>query len=170
MSDNFSNISEIINGILNTDSAKSALKISTIFSFWGQIVGKKFVSTSKPLSISNGKMHIVCENSFVVQELLMHKNTLLKKLLPYCTPLGVQINDLIFSYKNWRTDEDDFQSGDDFPDFYSDEQLSKVIVDTDEYEKAFRNIDSSLYLSDEQKEKFKNKIIKLKRAKKIRFS
>lgn len=170
MSDNFSNISDIIGGnFFDSKKAQIALKHSTIFSFWAQIVGKKFVNSSKPTFIRNFKLHVSCENSFVVQELMMYKKVLLKKLLPYSSALGVEISDIIFEYKNWNSNKEIFQAGDDFPDFYSNDELSKVSVDLEAFEQVFKNIENSSYLNDEQKEKFKNKIIKLQQASKLRF-
>lgn len=170
MSDNFSNISDIIgDNFFDSKKAQIALKHSTIFSFWGQIVGKKFINSSKPMSIRNFKLYVSCENSFVVQELMMYKKVLLKKLLPYSSALGVEISDILFEYKNWNPNREMFQAGDDFPEFYSNDELSKVNIDLKAFEHVFKNIENSTYLNEEQKEKFKNKIIKLQQAKKMRF-
>ena len=89
--------------------------------------------------------------------------------MPYSSALGVEISDIIFEYKNWNSNKEIFQAGDDFPDFYSNDELSKVSVDLEAFEQVFKNIENSSYLNDEQKEKFKNKIIKLQQASKLRF-
>ncbi len=170
MSDDFINVFEILNdSFLDSKKAQIAVKYSTIFSFWPQIVGSKFADSSKPIAIKNFKLHVVCENSFVVQELLMYKKIILNKLLPYCKPLGVEISDILFEYKNWANAKLD-KASDDFPNFYTDDELSKVSVDISDFEAVFNNIDNSEYLSNEQKEKFKNRILKLQKAKKLRFS
>ena len=99
----------------------------------------------------------------------MYKKVLLKKLLPYSSALGVEISDIVFEYKSWNPNREMFQAGDDFPDFYSNDELSKVNIDLKAFEQVFKNIENSTYLNEEQKEKFKNKIIKLQQAKKMRF-
>lgn len=169
MSDNIFSISDILNKDLFGSNKSAAIKYSTIFSFWGQIAGRKFLNSSKPVQIKGNKVFVTCENPYVLQELLMYKKVLLSKLKPYCEPLGVKIEDIVFDYKNWQNYT---QSAvpDDFPDFYDDEKLSGVAIEYSEFEQAFLNIDKSPYLNEEQKVKFKNRIIKLQKAKKLRIS
>lgn len=170
MGDNFFTISDILNtGVFDTSKGSRALKYSTVFSFWPQIVGSKFKDSSKPLSIRSFKMFVTCENSFVVQELSMYKKVLLEKIKIYADPLGIKVSDMVFDYKNWCPTVPE-EPEDDFGDFYTEDKLSEVNVDISEYEGVFYNIDSSPYLNDEQKEKFKDRIIKLKRAKELRLS
>lgn len=170
MSDNFSNLSDILkDSFVDSKRVHNAFKYSTLFSFWSQIAGKKFENTSKPYSIKNSKLFVSCENSYVVQELLMYKNILLKKILPYSSALGIDVLDIVFDYKNWNVNTQN-QIDDGFPEFYKDEKLNSICVDTRDFDVVFKNIDASEYLSDEQKEKFKNRIIKLQKAKKLRFS
>lgn len=99
----------------------------------------------------------------------MYKNILLKKILPYSSALGIDVLDIVFDYKNWNVSMQN-QIDDGFPEFYTDEKLNSICVDTSDFDVVFKNIDASEYLSDEQKEKFKNRIIKLQKAKKLRFS
>lgn len=169
MNENIFSISDILNDGLFGSNKSSAIKYSTIFSFWGQIAGKKFLKTTKPYQIKGSKMYVTCENSFVVQEMIMYKKILLDKLKPYCEPLGVNIADIVFDYKNWNSfSKEDIVN--DFPNFYSDEELSEVEYNCSDFCDVFMNIDNSSYLTQEQKEKFKNKIIKLQKAKNLRFS
>lgn len=169
MNDDFFSISDIINEGLFGSNKSAAIKYSTIFSFWGQIAGKKFLNSSKPVQIKGDKMFVSCENPYVLQELMMYKKVLLSKLKPYCEPLGVKICDIVFDYKNWQSAMRT-STGDDFPEFYNDERLCGVSADCSEFEQVFLNIDKSPFLTLEQKEKFKNRIIKLQKAKKLRLS
>ncbi len=170
MVDNFSNISDILdNSFFNTKDVQIALRHSAIFSFWGLISGKKFKNSSKPYAIKNSKMFVSCANSVVAQELSMYKTILLKKILPYCEPLDVKITDFVFEYKNWSSNTT-ISSDSDFPDFYTNDRLDCVNINVDDFKNVFLNIDNSPYLTECQKEKFKNRIIRLQKAKKLRFS
>lgn len=170
MYDDFSNISDILNAnLFSTKKLKLAFKQHTIFSFWGKIAGKKFENSSKPYAIKNSKMYVSCADSYVVQELSMYKNYLLKKIEPYAKALDVEISDIIFNYKNW-SDKAIVDYMDDFPEFYTDDELSCIEYIENDFKVVFENIDNSTYLTDEQKTIFKNKIIKLQKAKKLRFS
>ncbi len=161
-------ISDIINkGIFDTKKAQTAFKFSTIFSFWSQIAGKKFSSSSKPYKIKGGKMYVCCENSYVVQELIMYKKMLLAKIKPYSEPLGVDVEDIIFEYKNWQK-VNSTPLSDDYPNFYSEKVLNETQIHKEDFSELFSNIDKSKYLNSEQKEKFKNNILKLQKAKKLR--
>lgn len=169
MNEDFFLISDILNDSLFGSNKRSAIRYSTIFSFWAQIVGKKFANSTKPSKIKGSKLYVSCENPFVVQEMIMYKKILLNKIRPYSSPLGVDIDDMVFDYKSW-SDEQEISTVDDFPKFYDDKELDLQDVDCSEFEKVFLNIDNSPYLNDEQKDKFKNRIIKLQKAKKLRNS
>ena len=170
MNNDFVNIFDVLNSdFINSEQIRSALRCSTIFSFWPEVVGQKYAKSSRPFAIKKGKIFVTCENSFVLQELFMYKKLLLKKLLSYSLPLGIDLFDIIFDYKNW-TDISANVNEDGFLDFYTDEQLSNVSVKTEDFDKVFDNIDNCSYLSVDQKEKFKNRIIRLQKAKKLRLS
>lgn len=162
-------ISDILNnGLFNSNKAKIALKCVTIFSFWGQIAGKKFEQSSKPYAIKGMKLYVSCENPYVMQELIMYKKILLQKLIPYTRPLEIVINDIVFDYKSWN-EHKKVPLPDDFPDFYTDERLLNIDICEDDFKNVFINIDNSEYLNDEQKRKFKERIIKLQKAKRLRL-
>ena len=55
-------------------------KQSTIFSFWDEIVGKKYFSLSKPYKIISSKLYISTKSPVVSQELGLLKSRLLKKI------------------------------------------------------------------------------------------
>ena len=162
-------ISDILNnGLFDSKRAKSAFKYGTIFSFWPQIAGKKFEKSSKPYAIKGSRLYVCCENSYVMQELIMYKKMLLQKLITYASPLGVDIDEIVFDYKSW-SEQKKQPAPDDFPDFYTDERLLHIEINEEEFKDVFLNIDKSEYLNKEQKQKFKDRILKLQKAKKLRF-
>jgi len=101
--DNFSSLGEIIeDSITNNPRYELALKCSTLFGFWGQIVGPKFEKFSRPINLVGGKLSVVCKSPVIVQELTMFKSDLLEKISKFATPLNLKVTDFIFSYKNWE--------------------------------------------------------------------
>ena len=99
----FATVGEILEETLsNNFQYRFALKCSTLFSFWEQIVGPKFAKFSKPITLTHNKLAVSCKNPAVAQELTMFKPDLLKKIEKYASPLKLKVNDLIFSYKNWE--------------------------------------------------------------------
>lgn len=168
MNNEFSTISDVLNGgVFDKLKGARAFKYSAIFSFWPQIVGSKFKDCSKPYSLKGSKMYVTCQNSYVLQELSMYKKMLIEKLKVYCEPLEVKVEDIVFDYKNWQQDSV-IESVDDFAKIYSDVELEKIEIDKSAYTEVFSNIDESPYLNEEQKQKFKDRIIKLERAKTLR--
>lgn len=169
MGEDFFTISDVLNEkIFDFKKGQNALKHSTIFSFWGQIVGKKFEKCTKPYSIKGSKLYVTCENSFVLQELQFHKSLLIKKIKPYSEPLGIIISDLVLDYKNWEANNSNFEFGDNAVNFYDMNKVDSVKIDEKMFENVFLEIDKSEFLSDEQKEKFKTRILRLEKAKKLR--
>ena len=169
MEDNFSSISEILNEkLFNTNKSSIIIKYSTIFSFWEQIVAKKFINSTKPKAIKNSKIYILCKNSVVAQEISMHKTLILNKLKTYAQPLDVIISDLVVNFKDWQNEKDIEQ--DNGFNLIEDKKLDEIKVDESQFEEAFKNIDKSEYLDDMQKKKFKERILKLQKAKILRNS
>ena len=169
MQNEFSTLSDILNeSVFDLKKGHNAIKHGTIFSFWEQIVGKKFFKTTRPNSIKGSKIYVSCENSFVVQELLMHKKLLLNKIKPYCEPLGIKIDDFVFDYKSWSNLKNIPFGDENFPQFYNDEKIEQVEIDLNSLQETFAQIDKSEFLDDEQKLKFKNQIIRVQKANKLR--
>lgn len=101
--DGFSSIGEVITETLaNNPRYKYAIKCSTLFSFWGEVVGVKFAKFSKPVNLNYGKLFVSCKNPTVVQELTMFKSDLLEKIDKFAQPLDLKIKDFVFSYKDWE--------------------------------------------------------------------
>ncbi|MBE7706679.1 MAG: DUF721 domain-containing protein [Cyanobacteria bacterium SIG30] len=139
-------------------------KTAVFFSFWPDIVGSKFSSFSKPYSLKSNKLFVVCKNSFVSQEISMYKKDILKKTSVYAKGIGLEINDIVFSYKNWndlnKTFEDDLDEENSEIDFSDD-----IYVDE---EKIYKILSENKFLDDNLKKKFAENIIKSVKAKSLR--
>ena len=144
------------------------IKHSTIFSFWNNIVGAKFANYTKPYSIKFNKLYVSAKSPVVVQELNLYKTKILKNINSYSMPLGIEITDIIFSYKNYTaTIPETLKGVEDKP-----VQLSKAQIDTSKIDKDIedgikKNIDRIKFLNEEQKESFSNKIITTYKAKNL---
>lgn len=169
MKNDFSSISEILNEkVFDFKKGQNALKMSTIFSFWGDVVGKKFQKCSKPYCVKGNKLFVTCENSFVLQELLMFKSTILSKIKPFSSPLGIEIKDIVFDYKNWKIQNEEIVIDDEFKKFYTEDEINSVKIDEKTYAEAFSAIDDLKFLDDNQKKNFKAQIIRAKKAEILR--
>ena len=98
----------------------------------------------------------------------MHKTLILNKLKTYAQPLDVIISDLVVNFKDWQNEKDIEQ--DNAFNLIEDKKLDEIKVDESQFEEAFKNIDKSEYLDDMQKKKFKERILKLQKAKILRNS
>lgn len=99
----FEDAGSIINEMLSSADLKRAVTRNNLYKFWGKIVGKKFSEKSKPYGMGgNGILIIACENSSVVQELLLQKPQILVKFQPYLKSLRLTVKDIKFDPKKWE--------------------------------------------------------------------
>ncbi len=166
-------ISQILNDNIFDDFKKDKMsemiKRSTIFSFWGVVVGKKFSKFSRPVSIKSKKLFVSAKSPVIIQELNLLKDKILKKLNSYSIPLGIEIKDIVFDYKNFSPVklEDKSNEIEDKPVFLNDEDISKVPNDEGFDNSITKNIKKIAFLNDNQKDVLIEKIIKLNKAKKL---
>lgn len=162
MQEDFTSIGEILNKNLDENPRyKFALKCSTIFSFWGDIVGKKFEKFTKPDGIKAGKLKVLCKNPAFAQELTMFKSQLLKKIQTYANPLGIEVNDIIFSYKDWANAVEKFQEiEDEFLPFLTDEELNSQEISENDIKTIFESIEKLDFMPPKTKEKYFSDIVK----------
>lgn len=100
---NFEDVGSIINEMLSSPDLKRAVTRNNLYKFWGKIVGKKFSDKSKPYGMGpNGVLIVACENSSVVQELLLQKPQILEKFQPYLKSLRLSVKDIKFDQKKWE--------------------------------------------------------------------
>ncbi len=142
------------------------VKQSTIFSFWKNVVGQKFVKFTKPYNIKYSKLYVSAKSPVVVQELSLYKAKLIEKINSYSKPLGIEIKDIIFNYKNFNATETIAQAGiEDKPIEIEKNKLSEVEVDIETREKIKAKIEKLKFLNPGQKENFIKKILSTYQAK-----
>lgn len=145
------------------------IKHSTIFSFWNNIVGAKFAKFTKPYAIKFQKLYVSAKSPVLVQELSLYKAKILKNINSYSMPLGIEIKDIIFSYKNYAVSIPETMSNfvEDKPIEITNSQLEEVKINEQVEQKLKANIDKINFLNDEQKDNFSKKIIDTYKAKLI---
>ena len=170
MTEDFSTIKDIIENDLSANPKyKFALKCSTLFSFWEEIVGFKFAKFTRPTSIKFEKLYVECKNSAITQELTMFQKKIIEKIMVYAAPLGIKVSDIVFSYKNWKTNEEFFDENEDtdFVEYTEEEILAQEIPKADE-KIVFESIEKMEFLTPELKEKYYMDIIKSLKAEVLR--
>ena len=145
------------------------IKHSTIFSFWDSIVGARFSKFTKPYSIKNQKIYVSANSPVVIQELNLYKTKILRNLNSYSMPLGFEIKDIIFNYKNYCATLPETLSKqiEDKPIEITKQQLESVVLDEDVEKQIKGNVDKINFLNSEQKENFVNKIVSSFKAKNL---
>lgn len=155
---------------INSKDITKVAKYSTIFSFWAEIVGKKFESISRPYSIKGAKLFVMAKSPVVIQELTLFKTALLKKINSYSLPLGIEIKDIVFDYKNFDK-KDDTSSSDfieDKPETITEQELLSIKTDSELVEKTKDSIEKLKFLPADKKEELLNKILLSYKAQKFR--
>lgn len=149
------------------DRMGAVIKHSTIFSFWGNIVGAKFAKFTRPYSIKYNKLYVSAKSPVIIQELGLYKTKIIKNINSYSMPLGIEIKDVIFNYKNYSmtTPESLSMQNEDKPVEISKTQLETVELDNETKQKIASNVDKIKFLNKEQKEKFARKIESTYKAK-----
>ena len=170
MTEDFSTIKDILENDLSANPKyKFALKCSTLFSFWEEIVGFKFAKFTRPTSIKFEKLYVECKNSAITQELTMFSKKIIDKVMVYATPLGIKVSDIVFSYKNWKTNEEFFDENEDtdFVEYTEEEILAQELSKEDE-KIVFESVEKMEFLTPELKEKYYMDIIKSLKAEALR--
>lgn len=144
----------------------SVVKHSTIFSFWDDVVGSKFAKFTRPYALKGNKLYVSAKSPVIVQELTLYKNKLIQKANSYSKPLGIELTDIIFNYKNFAAQAPSGLTGvEDKPVEIYKHQLDSVEVDNQTKEQIQKNINKIKFLNQEQKEKLTTKIISTYQAK-----
>ena len=136
------------------------VKQSTIFSFWANVVGQKFTNFTKPYNIKYSKLYVSVKSPVIVQELSLYKSKLIEKINSYSKPLGIEIKDIIFNYKNFSATQTITEKGiEDKPIEIDKSRIEEVVVDSAIEEKIKAKIDKLKFLNEKQKENFIKKIL-----------
>lgn len=158
--------SDAFSQIMGKNKLNSIVKYSTIFSFWNNIVGSKFANITKPYSIKAQKLYVSAKSPIVIQELTLYKNKILAKVNSYSKPLGIEIKDIIFNYKNYSASiPDTLQNKEDKPVWFSENELENIDIDVETKEKIQENIEKIKFLNKNQKQNLISKIITNEKAK-----
>jgi len=147
----------------------AVIKHSTIFSFWNNIVGAKFAKFTKPYAIKYNKLYVSAKSPVIVQELGLYKTKILKNVNSYSMPLGIEITDIIFNYKNYAISTPETLSNqiEDKPVEITKNQLNTIELDKKTQEAIKNNVDKIKFLNEEQKENFARKIESTYKAKSL---
>lgn len=162
----FNSVDNILGSVFQNSNLKQGMKKATVFKFWSKAAGKKFEKYSKAVSLNQSNvLTIACANAAVSSELLMFKSDILKKINQYAVPLGIEIEDINFSHKSWKTgsasentanyEEPKNPYSPDLSNFDPD----KVELDPAEIEAIRNSVDKNNFASIEQREKMFNAII-----------
>ena len=152
--------STIFGEIAKSDKMNVIIKQSTLFSFWEDIVGAKFAKFTKPVSIKGRKIYVSAKSPALIQELTLFKQKLIKKINSYALPLGIEIKDFVFDYKNYNNEnetQDNFIEDKSIQ--ISQEQINEVEIDSLTEAKIIENVSKIKFLNDEQKNVFSKKLI-----------
>lgn len=147
----------------------AVIKHSTIFSFWNNIVGAKFAKFTKPYAIKYSKLYVSAKSPVIVQELNLYKTKILKNVNSYSMPLGIEITDIIFNYKNYNMTSPETLSNnvEDKPVEITKTQLEEIELDKKTQEQIKENVDRIKFLNKEQKIAFAKKIESTYKAKNL---
>lgn len=101
---NFESINDVINQIGFKYDQPLEAKKEEFFNCWEELVGQKLAAVSKPLELdSKNVLLISCKNSFIANELFLSKKNLLSVIEEKAVEIGLEIKDIRFDYKNWKT-------------------------------------------------------------------
>lgn len=158
--------SEAFCNSMGKNKLNSVVKQSTVFSFWSNIVGAKFSNITKPTVIKGKKLYVSAKSPVIIQELTLYKTKLIHKINSYSKPLGLEIDDIIFNYKNYSASTPKtLNDREDKPVWYNEGELKDIEIDTKTQEEIEKHIEKINFLNKEQKQKLKSKIITNEKAK-----
>lgn len=167
-------ISELLNSSafgenISKEKMNLTIKHSTIFSFWDDICGKRFCSLSKPYAIKSSKIYVSVKSPVVASELTLYKKKLIEKINSYSMPLGIEIKDMFFNYKNFCEQEKQKENFvEDKPIYIKKDKISEIKINEDDELLISDTVKKINFLSDEQKQKLLKKIIESNKAKSFR--
>ncbi len=184
MKDEFSKISDILNESAHTHKGfgqafEKSKTCNMFFSFWKNIVGKKFEKLSIPYELKGSTLFVSVISPAVIQELSFFKKDIIEKCMPYADGLNLKITEIRFNYKNWtsiKASTSNKQNSDssfdkDVPDYYTDKDYETIGLDNNEeteFNKLKETISKVESLPPHLKEKMYNNVLNQYKAKKLR--
>lgn len=164
-------LGSVVDIFLQNSNLKSGMKKATLFKFWKQVVGKKFetVSEISTLNEKAGKtvLTVACANAAVTGELMMFKSQLLKKINNFANPLGIEIDDIIFSHKIWQIESSSntfannvkVQTENPYKENLDGFNPEEIEIDNEQIELIKTNIEKNSALTQQQKDRLLKSII-----------
>ncbi len=146
--------------MIKKDKFNCAIKCATIFSFWEEIVGKKFSKCTKPYAIKKNKMFIKVESPVIAQELSFNKEKLIQKINSYSMPLDINIKEIMFDYKNFYSDENkEKKEENDSVIYFDTKKIDETKFSEKTEESIKKSVDNITFLDETQKKIFVKKIV-----------
>lgn len=161
----FTSLGNVVSDVLKDKKLQQGIKRASFFKFWGKIAGKKFEKYSKPDSITPSNVLVIaCANASVCSELTMFKQTILKKTKTYADALGIEIEDINFSHKIWKSQEKEEINEYKEPENPYKKDLTgfnpeDITLDPDEVEAIKRSVNNNTFATPEQRKKMFDAII-----------
>lgn len=184
MKDEFLKISDILDTSVRTfnrfgQAFEKSKTCSMFFSFWKDVVGKKFEKLSIPYELKGSILFVSAVSPAVIQELNFFKKEIIEKYTPYAEGLNLKLTDIKFDYKNWASIKSQMQ-GDlkssktfdtDTPDYYTEKDYETIGLDNSEeadFKKLKNTLENVKSLPPYLKEKMFNNALNQYKAKKLR--
>lgn len=174
-------LGNLVDSVLQNPRVRDGMKKATIFKFWAKTAGKKFENVSEiaGLNTSGGKtvLTIACASAAVTSELMMYKAQLIKKMNTFANPLGIEIDDINFSHKIWKSENNQIvydvkiQETNPYQEDLTGFNPDEVEVAEEELSAIKENISNNKALSPQQQERLLNSIIydlKVRKFKELR--
>ena len=160
----------IENSIFNNTASRSkmnnVIKHSTIFSFWDNVVGAKFSKHTKPYAIKGNVLYISAKSSAIIQELNLYKTKLITKVNSYSMPLGIEIKNIVFNYKNYcATNPITDTRQEDIPKTLEQNEINSVVLDKSTESDLKEKVNKINFLNESQRDILLSKLLDAKKAK-----
>lgn len=98
---NFDKIGDILPDVLKKAGINVGISQIALFNLWAEVVGKRFLRTTKAIKLHRKTLTIATKSPAVTQELVMFKADLLKKLSILTQNLEIKVEDIHFNHKVW---------------------------------------------------------------------
>ncbi len=158
--------SDVFCKLMGQNKLNSVLKHSAIFSFWSAAVGSKFACVTKPYAIKGARLYVSAKSSVISQELSLYKSKILNKLNSYSKPLGIELNDIIYNYKNYSVSVPKMSENiGNLPHMLSIDDLDNIEISQDFKNSIAEKVKKIEFLNQTQKENLISKIITNEKAK-----
>ncbi len=186
MTNDFSKLSDILNeSVLSADNKawrfgqafEKSRNYTMLFSFWKNVVGKKFEKLSIPYELKGSILFVSAASPAIIQELNFFKKDIIEKYSPYAQGLDLKITDIRFDYKNWsaikmtNSEKSSTAFDTDVPEYYTQKDYETIGLDNieeEEFSKLKETIQKVESLPSHLKDKMFRSALNQYKAKKLR--